>query len=66
MLCDNPGFHDTRGSIYEICTNLSIDQAVKVCRNIKAIVLVMPYTVFALDRANHLIDLVELMEQRFP
>jgi hypothetical protein len=29
-------------------------------------VLVVPYTVFTLDRANHLIDLVELMEERFP
>ena len=25
ILCDNPGFHDTRGSEYEICTNMSID-----------------------------------------
>jgi len=61
ILCDNPGFHDTRGSNYEICTNLSIDQAVQNSKSIKAIVLVVPYHTFTLDRGNHIINLIFLI-----
>ena len=66
IMCDNPGFHDTRGSDYEICTNLSIDRAMQCAKMIRAIVLVMPYDTFTLDRANHVVHLIGLMQERFP
>ena len=66
VLCDNPGFHDTRGSDYEICTNMSIDQAMKSTNTIRAVVLVMPYETFTLDRANPVVAILELMQERFP
>ena len=65
-MCDNPGFNDTRGTAYEICTNLTMDRAIETCRSIKAIVLVLPYPSVDLDRSNHLISLINLMEERFP
>ena len=66
MLCDNPGFLDTRGTDYEICTNLSIDQAIDKCKSIKSIVLVVPFSIFTLDRANHIFSLIYSMKERFP
>jgi len=64
-LCDNPGFGDTRGTDFEICTNLSIDQAILNCSKLQAAVLVLPFSVFLLDRGNHLIEAISNMEERF-
>nr|WP_166154732.1 hypothetical protein [Neochlamydia sp. AcF84]NGY94515.1 hypothetical protein [Neochlamydia sp. AcF84] len=66
MLADCPGFNDTRGEDYEICSNLSIDQAVQVAKQIKAIVLVVPIHAFLTDRANAIIDLIDTVKERFP
>ena len=66
VLCDNPGFIDTRGTSYEICTNLSIDRSIEVSKNLKAIVLVIPYETFTSDRGSHLISLINSLLQRFP
>jgi len=46
MICDCPGFADTRGSDYEICTNLSIDKAIDKAKTIRAIVLTVPIHAF--------------------
>ena len=66
VLCDNPGFHDTRGSDYEICTNWSIDQAMQCAKKIKAVVLVIAFDTFKLDRANPLVEIASLIQERFP
>ena len=66
VLCDNPGFHDTRGSDYEICTNMSIDRAMQAAKCIRAVVLVMPYETFTLDRANPVVSIAALIQERFP
>ena len=58
VFCDNPGFNDTRGTSYDICTNLSMDRAVEVCKSIKAIVLLVPYETLVLDRGNHIVNLM--------
>ena len=59
VLCDNPGFKDTRGSIYDICTSMSMDMAVRNSKNIRAIILVIPYNSFLLDKANHIVSVFE-------
>lgn len=66
VFCDNPGFNDTRGTAYEICTNLSMDRVIHVCRSLRAVVLLVPYQSIVLDRGNHLISLISSMEERFP
>jgi hypothetical protein len=66
MLIDSPGLEDTRGGDYELCANLSIDQAIKELANIKALVLTVPIYVFLMDRGNHIINLVEIVRERFP
>lgn len=66
VLCDNPGFHDTRGTEYEICTSMSLDLAVEKSKSLRAIVLIIPYGNFINDKANAVLALVETMKQRFP
>ena len=66
ILCDNPGFNDTRGSEYEICTSLSIDRAMKAAEKIRAVVLVISYDCFTTERANPLVKTLILMQDRFP
>ncbi|MGR3912892.1 MAG: hypothetical protein QRY71_06290 [Candidatus Rhabdochlamydia sp.] len=65
MLGDCPGFHDTRGSDFEICTNLSIDQAMTQAKSIRSIVLIIPIHAFLVDRANSVIELIETVRERF-
>ncbi|OMJ70330.1 hypothetical protein SteCoe_31702 [Stentor coeruleus] len=52
MLCDCPGFRDTRGSEYRLCTNFSIDKAIKQADSIKAIILTIQYNTFLIERGN--------------
>jgi hypothetical protein len=66
VFCDNPGFNDTRGTAYEICTNLSMDRAIDASNAISAIILVVPYQTLTLDRGNHIVALISSMEERFP
>lgn len=66
ILCDNPGFHDTRGTDYEICTSMSLDLAIEKAKSLRAIVLIIPYANFTNDKANAVLALVETMKQRFP
>lgn len=65
-LGDCPGFNDTRGSDYELCSNLSIDRAVQKTDKIRALVLTVPVHSFLVDRGNPIIDLVETVRERFP
>ncbi|MGR3973010.1 MAG: hypothetical protein QRY72_00280 [Candidatus Rhabdochlamydia sp.] len=65
VLGDCPGFNDTRGGDFEICTNLSIDQAIESAKLIRSIVLVIPIYAFLVDRANPLIELIETVKERF-
>lgn len=72
MLCDCPGFRDTRGTEYELCTNLSIDKAIKSAQCIKGAILVIQYTAFLQDRGQpvlesfqNLIDIIpSLLEEK--
>lgn len=66
VLCDNPGFNDTRGTSYEICTNLSMDRAISVCRSIKAIVLVVPFETIFADRGARLTTLISELLEKYP
>lgn len=56
MLCDCPGFRDTRGTEYELCTNLSIDKAIKQASGIKGVVLTIQYTAFLQDRGQPVLE----------
>jgi energy-coupling factor transporter ATP-binding protein EcfA2 len=55
VLCDHPGFGDTRGSQYEICANLSMDRTIEVCKALRAIVLVVPFDSITADRSSKFI-----------
>jgi len=66
LLCDCPGFNDTRGGPYELCTNLSIDMAIEKCEDVKAIVLVVPVIAFIGDRGNNIVELISTIQDRFP
>jgi hypothetical protein len=65
LITDCPGFSDTRGGHYELCTYLSIDQTIKHCANIKAIVIAFPIQAFQLDRSNPVQNLIESVIERF-
>ena len=65
-MCDNPGFKDTRGASYELCTNFSIDRAIEVCASVNSIVLIIPYEAVTSDRGSQLITLIRELEERFP
>lgn len=64
-LTDCPGFNDTRGGHYELCTNISIDTAVTSSSSIHCIVLVMSVQSFLLDRANPVYELAVTVKERF-
>jgi hypothetical protein len=66
MFGDCPGFNDTRGSDYELCTNISIDRAISGARSIPALVIVIPVTAITIDRGSSFIDLIHLVQERFP
>ncbi len=66
LLCDCPGFNDTRGGQYELCTNLSIDMAIEKCSTLKAIVVVVPVIAFLGDRGNNIVELISTIQDRFP
>ncbi len=66
MLGDCPGFNDTRGGDYELCTNLSIDQSIRKAKGIHSIVIVLPANAFLVDRGNIVMELLNTVQQRFP
>jgi len=66
VLCDPPGFNDTRGEEHVLCANLTLDQAVKQSRSIRAVVLTIPVQAFQVDRGGPVISLVERVRERFP
>lgn len=66
ILGDCPGFNDTRGGDYELCTNLSIDQAVAEARAVQSVVVVLPANAFLVDKGNVIIELVNTVRERFP
>lgn len=66
VLADCPGTKDTRGLDYDLATVLSIDQTIKNCNSIKAIVLTLPYEAFLLNRANPVIELFRDLQERVP
>jgi energy-coupling factor transporter ATP-binding protein EcfA2 len=47
MLVDCPGFGDTRGELYNICTKISVDKTFNNAGLIKGIVLVVPNEAFS-------------------
>ncbi|CAM0117050.1 hypothetical protein [Rhabdochlamydiaceae symbiont of Dictyostelium giganteum] len=65
VLGDCPGFNDTRGGDFELCTNLSIDQAIDQSKSVRSIVITVPIHAFLVDRANALIELVETIREKF-
>jgi len=65
VLCDLPGFNDTRGGEHVLCTNLTLDQAISQARSIRSIVLTIPVQAFWLDRGGGVVALVERVRERF-
>lgn len=45
-ICDHPGFNESRGSEFKICTYMSMDRAIDLSQSIASIVLVIPYGAF--------------------
>jgi hypothetical protein len=66
MFGDCPGFNDTRGGDYELCTNISIEQSVLGAGSIPALVLVVPVAAITVDRGNPVVNLIHLVQERFP
>jgi predicted GTPase/predicted nucleic acid-binding Zn-ribbon protein len=66
MFVDCPGFGDTRGDDYELCANLSIDMAISGANRIPAIVVVIPLASITIDKGNPVLDLISLVQERFP
>ncbi len=58
-LCDCPGFDDTRGIEYDLCTALSIQQAIRKSRSLKAVVLTLPYNALEVNKGNLVVELFE-------
>ena len=44
---DFPGFSDTRGTEYEMCTLISIDQAMAAMKKVKAVAIVISFSEIA-------------------
>ncbi|MGR3973361.1 MAG: hypothetical protein QRY72_02135 [Candidatus Rhabdochlamydia sp.] len=65
VLGDCPGFNDTRGGDFELCTNLSIDRAIDQSKAVRSIVITVPVHAFLVDRANALIELIETVREKF-
>jgi len=65
VLIDCPGFNDTRGEHYRLCTHLSIDLAARQIGKIKAVVIVLPIAEFIQDRGNHIVKIFEAIKARF-
>ena len=59
-ICDNPGYNDTRGSDFRICTKMSMDRAIDVCASISAIVLIIPWDWFC-NRNPRMYQLIQEM-----
>lgn len=66
MIVDSPGFNDTRGEDYNLCASLSMDEVFKKSGSIQSIVITVPIQIFSSERANHLIELIDTIEERFP
>ncbi|MCC6128250.1 MAG: GTPase domain-containing protein [Chlamydiae bacterium] len=66
LLCDCPGFNDTRGPDFDFCANLSIDRAVSSAGYIQAVVVVVPIQAFLVDRTTPFVELIEQIRERFP
>ena len=66
MLCDCPGFDDTRGENFNLVTNIRIDQTIKNCRSVKSLVLTLPYEAFLVNRCRSVVELFEDLIKRIP
>jgi hypothetical protein len=66
MLCDCPGFTDTRGEIYDLTTMLSIDNTIASARSIKSVVLTLSYEDIWSSRCRLIIDLFLHLEDKIP
>ena len=66
LLCDCPGFHDTRGTEYELCTTLSISKAIEESRSIKGVVLIIPYSSFLVDKGQGILQTFESLIDILP
>src|SRR5262249_44132876 len=66
MFCDCPGFNDTRGGDYALCANLSIDKVISGANRIPAIIVVIPAASITMDKGNPVLDLISLVQERFP
>ncbi len=65
MLCDLPGFHDTRGLGYDLSAALSVTRAIKHARSVKGVVLVIPFGSIFLERGNAFIDAFNNLQEMF-
>lgn len=65
-LADTPGLGDTRGKKYALCAALSIDQAIKQAKSVKALVIAIPLSAFTTNRGNEVIDLMRELKDFFP
>jgi hypothetical protein len=66
MLCDFPGFNDTRGELHDLTTTLSIDYAIAKAHSVKCIVLTFPYEDFWSSRCRLVIALFERLQDKLP
>ena len=64
--CDTPGFMDTRGENYELCAAFGIDQAIHRAKSIRAVVVVVPYSVFSSSKGVLLEELFRNLDKRIP
>lgn len=65
FMIDCPGFNDTRGEHYRLCTLLSIDLAFQRIGKIKTLVIVIPLSTFLNDRGKNVGSMMEAIQDRF-
>lgn len=66
LFCDTPGFKDSRGEGYELCGALSIDQAIKNAKSIRAVVLTIPFHAVWDVKGGVVVDLIEMLSELIP
>ena len=66
LIVDAPGFNDARGDDHELITELSIDESIREAKNIKSIVVVLPFEAFIAEKGNGVINTIRRIKSRFP
>lgn len=66
FICDNPGFADTRGKVYEVCTYYSMDETIENCARLNSILLIVSYEALYTNKSSSLLSSIDELSKFFP